>query len=57
MSNVPEAMKRDYFVRWFKDGKWQAVNVKELSEDEFRQYICWTIGLVGVKKDANGTST
>lgn len=46
-------MKFDYYVRWFKDGKWKSVNVQELTEEEFRQYICWKIGLVGMKKNVD----
>lgn len=51
--NTPEAMKFDYYVRWFKDGHWKSVNVQELTEEEFRQYICWKIGLVGMKKNVD----
>ena len=45
-----EFMKFDFFVRMFKDGKWQAVNIKNMTEDEFRQFLFHKLGFVGMKR-------
>jgi len=48
-----EFMNLEFFVRVFKNGKWQPVNVKDMSEEEFRNFICWKIGLIALKKKVN----
>lgn len=45
-----EFMALDYYVRMFKDGEWQSVNVQDMTEVEFRDFICSKIGLIGIKK-------
>ena len=51
MANKNRAMNLDFYIRWFKDGLWQDVNIQDLTEEEFRQVICERLGLVGVKKE------
>ena len=51
--NQNEAMNKDFYIRWCKDGKWQSVNIQDLTEKEFRQWIGDFVGLVGVRKDTS----
>ena len=51
--NKNKAMNMNYFIRWFKDGRWQNVNVQDLTEEEFRQYLMYQLNFIGVKKNAN----
>ena len=37
-----------YYVRGFKQGKWQPIDVEKMGELEFRRFICWKIGMVGM---------
>jgi len=49
--NPNEFMNLKFYVRLFKDGKWRSVDITEMTEEEFRRYLCWKIGLVGLKKE------
>lgn len=46
-----EPMKYEYYVRWCKNGKWQSLNINELTEKEFRNWLMHYLRFVGLKKD------
>jgi len=47
--NKNDFMNLNFFVRMFKDGKWQAVNIQNMTEAEFRNFICQKLGLIGLR--------
>jgi hypothetical protein len=51
MVDIPEWEKWDYYIRTKIKGKQETVDIQQLTEHEFRQFICWKLGMVGVKRD------
>ena len=49
--NENEWMNLEFYIRMFKDGKWQSVNIQDLSEEEFRQFLLWKLRFAGLKKE------
>lgn len=53
MTSKNKFMNLEFYVRMFKDGEWKSVNILEMTNEEFRQFLFWKLGFVGMKKEAS----